>query len=745
MSTNKLQLPVLGFPHGLNTEATVLNVLPTELMEGSINCELFLNGDARRRRGIDFIGSSTTGGFLQTLRASTPASETSMESPAAKSFKLTAPNGDIVERTIVDWNNKFYVYETSSSALSNPDTPFQTIDRGIQSPNRQKFVTMQYATSGDRLFFTGLHCHPGFLKVGADNITLELTYLNVMIRDPAAAAEGTIKKNLLASGITAWFQCIESHTSDATNEPGDGTGDWETYWSRKTGTIPTAVGAWASGQAYTSTIIKQYNKTAASSDSDFHPSTIEFFAGRLWLAGDPRNPNDVYFSQVKVNDEDLEKFFQEADPFSEADPDLVADDGGVISLQGAGLVKKLDRLSESLMIGTNTSIWQVSGSSGAFSATNFSVSEVLSDGIDGSYNMTKTGKELIIFGQSDVWRAKAEESLSLSSVGNAIFTSISDRKIGKLYKAITSANKAAAVALYNSTDHRVYYFYNSGVNTFISQFGSFEQPGYFTNALILDARFGDSTISAKDVEDPANKRKDTGGAWFPVYTFPDTGNNGSPYIAFPFLADNVSAASETVVTEAGDTVIDGSGNTVLATGNAHTNYTVVFCVGARSTAGGVTTIKHAFGTTNGPTTKDWSLDATFTASFDSLLRSGTYTLNDILHNKSATYIACYFNKVETGVLDDDGVDTNPGGCFIRTPYNFAENSASNKYGTARQVYFPDRYAYALAGVGLDGHSTTWYKHRVRGRGRAFGIEFSNDGDKDFHLLGFATQFYAKTD
>jgi hypothetical protein len=59
---------------------------------------------------------------------------------------------------------------------------------------------------------------------------------------------------------------------------------------------------------------------------------VDFFAGRAWYSGDPKFPNNVYFSQIVVNDGDLEKFHQFADPFDADDPAIVADDGGVIAI-----------------------------------------------------------------------------------------------------------------------------------------------------------------------------------------------------------------------------------------------------------------------------------------------------------------------------------------------------------------------------------------------------------------------------
>ena len=98
-------------------------------------------------------------------------------------------------------------------------------------------------------------------------------------------------------------------------------------------------------------------------------------------------------------------------------------------------------------------------------------------------------------------------------------------------------------------------------------------------------------------------------------------------------------------------------------------------------------------------------------------------------------------QIESGILDSDNVDLTPGGCYLRTAWNFSNSTNSSKYSDQQQIYVPDRYNYALAGDGDDGLSHTWYKHRVRGRGNVLQLIIENEDDKDFALVGFTQQFY----
>ena len=68
-----------------------------------------------------------------------------------------------------------------------------------------------------------------------------------------------------------------------------------------------------------------------------------------------------------------------------------------------------------------------------------------------------------------------------------------------------------------------------------------------------------------------------------------------------------------------------------------------------------------------------------------------------------------------------------------------------KRDSMREVYVPARFTNDIAGSGSTDYSHVYYKHRVRGRGKAFQVLFTNDGDKDYNLIGWAEQFHGKAD
>ena len=764
MSTRKLQLPVAGFTDGLNTEASVLNVLPSEFMDGTNNIELFQNGSVRRRRGVDFLGASDAGGFLQTLRTATIPSELRQESPAGQYVTLTAPNGNIVERIVLDLNNEFQIFEVTSDGLKNIDTPAQaisrTVDGIIHSDPQQKYTNMQFAQSGNRLFFAGRHSHPGYLQVASDNTTLEVVYLNVIIRDPDATTT-----NARVQHNSKYYDAIQTHTGATVNEPGSGD-DWEQFWILNDGAIPTGTASWSSSTSYTSTLVVRYNKNISVTAIDTFPTTVEFFAGSAWLAGDPKFPNYVYFSQVVVNDGDLEKYHQFADPFDSSDSAIVDDDGGVVAVQGAGLVKRLLALGSSIFIGSNTGIWQLSGPDKQFKATDFVVYNVLNDGIDGPECMVAVADEFLVFGQDTMWRSTIQTNLSVSTAGQAVFRSVSENRIEALYAAIPRQSKATGRAVFNPSEQRVYFFYNKTTTDFIKSYGGLQEPGYTKDVLILDTRFQDDILPT---EQQQKLRRSVKGAFF-EYSFYDGANTAQPYIALPIISPDVPPIDEPVVTST-DTVVTSTGDSVVASGAADPKDVLLLLAMRRSESAPNAVIQAAFASLNTTNLKDWASDTTYSISYDSPIFCGVQTARDALHEKTITYIYLVFKRVESGTLDTNNIDLTPGACLMATAWDFVTDDSAPGHTTffndvvnasndevvdatgsqvyarnpMREVYHPTRYTYSRAGASDTDYSHVYYKHRVRGRGNVFQLLFLNDGDKDYHLIGWTQQFYGKAD
>lgn len=120
------------------------------------------------------------------------------------------------------------------------------------------------------------------------------------------------------------------------------------------------------------------------------PSKIAFYAGRMWYAGDYDYDQEdlsargnIYFSQdLRLNIDNAEKCYQENDPTAEDINQLLATDGGYLSIKQAGKVKGLVPMSTSLFVLTDKGIWRIVGQDfNSFTADSFSVDKVTDTGV----------------------------------------------------------------------------------------------------------------------------------------------------------------------------------------------------------------------------------------------------------------------------------------------------------------------------------------------------------------------------
>ena len=122
----------------------------------------------------------------------------------------------------------------------------------------------------------------------------------------------------------------------------------------------------------------------------------------------------------------------------------------------------------------------------------------------------------------------------------------------------------------------------------------------------------------------------------------------------------------------------------------------------------------------------------YSVSFASRVILGVQPLGDISARKAFDYITIVFK-----------ITTLTGGCYMRTAWNFSTGATSFKYGGQKQVYFSDRSAQSWTGLSQVGIDHTWFRYRPRGRGNAISIILENEGDKDFHVIGWMQEFHGK--
>lgn len=172
------------------------------------------------------------------------------------------------------------------------------------------------------------------------------------------------------------------------------------------------------------------------------PSTIAFYAGRIWYAGNfsykvkessgdvslevPLAEGNIYFSQdIRTNIKNAEKCYQENDPTAEDINQLLATDGGVFNIKNLGDVKGMVPLSTSLFILSDKGIWRVAGTDfNTFTADSYTIDMVSSEGVTSTDSYVVADNAIYYFSEEGLFYISAEGDL-----GAINYENISNAKI----------------------------------------------------------------------------------------------------------------------------------------------------------------------------------------------------------------------------------------------------------------------------------------------------------------------------
>jgi hypothetical protein len=194
--------------------------------------------------------------------------------------------------------------------------------------------------------------------------------------------------------------------------------------------------------------------------SIYRPSTISFFAGRVWYGGVnyERFSGRVYFSQILDDVTKSGKCYQEQDPCAEHSADLLATDGGVVSVQDIGIMYKMIPSNDGLYIFASNGVWKISGSEGiGFRANDYSVIKVSNIGCISPHSFIEIEGGTIMW-----WNYNAIYALDTASGQVA---NITNDTIKTFYSAIPRNSKLWAKAAYNPLSKVVRWVYKSTATT----------------------------------------------------------------------------------------------------------------------------------------------------------------------------------------------------------------------------------------------------------------------------------------
>lgn len=714
-----LQQNVTGFTNGLNTETSVLTNLPSEFQDGSFNVDILPNGSIKPRRGVNALSSST-----YTVQSSGVNGSSLRSTPNVHfaKFKISTSNTqqDYLLVQAIGTNKYITVYNTDITSLQSIGSPAFELSLGTNCASQMSYKSLSFASSDTRTYFTGLYCQPGYISLSTGTINPTITFFDVFTRNitGAATTSSRVQYN------NKWYECAEAHTSAAQYAPDI----YPEYWHQLTGSIPGGTATWsAASVSYTTNLVKTFSKAETLDGSQLRPTVIALHANRIWLA----LGSTLYFSQIIEDDVDtLRKgirFYQAADPFSSTDNDVVEDDGGVLPIQGAGIITGLYPLGKSLFVTTTDGVYQVSGADGIFTATNYSVNRVLNDRIESKFGGVVVGETLIIAGVDALWISKREDTLfgsdsvSFEKLTEAVVSTQNDSRvigIKTLYKSIPEASKKAMKVVYSSSDSTIYIFYNESLTSYDISKASASEPGYYTNWLKFN------TITKT----------------YTKHSIIDNAGSSKPYITCPFILPTGTDSSSQEVVSNSDNVVSNSNNVVISIPFGSPELLFLGAIHKQADDD----LVYLFGEMESENVTDWAYDAAYEDDYDAKVYCGVQVFGDVSRRKSATYIFFVFKKVESGIIVDN-VDTHPGGCLLSVANNFATSTTSKKWTNQLQIYYPYRFGVSLASGANDGHNHTHYKLKLKASGYATQFVIQKDPGKDFHLIGFNTDFFGHRD
>lgn len=432
-------------------------------------------------------------------------------------------------------------------------------------------------------------------------------------------------------------------------------------------------------------------------------SVVEAWAGRVFYAGfsgevvggDNNSPdltNAVLFSQVVKGRGDINKCYQDGDPTSREDSDIVDTDGGFIKISNAGPIIQMANLGSALAVVATNGVWVIKGGSDyGFTATNYSVEKISSSGCQTPFSIVEVEGALFYWGDSGIVRIARNE------FGDLVATNITESTIQTFYDEIPLPEKRLVSGFYNETEKKIIWLYGQK-----SEIGA----GAVTE-LRLDLRlnaFSKYKLNNSDTSILAN---------IPPASFRSGVKEDTVIIGGDVVEVNTQPVDMITTQTLSD--IPTSKYLVLVTDSEDLNV-----------------LKYSFAELNNEEFKDWGVvDA------KAYLVTGAFTANESSVAKQTPYLVMHFLRTEEGV-DDEGVPLKQSGCKVRSQWDWATSPLSKKWSGFFQAYRYKRPLFSEEGFD-NGFETVVSKSKLRGRGKALSLHIETEESKDCKLVGWCLQ------
>lgn len=485
------------FVQGIITEASPLN-FPPNASKDEENFELNTDGSRDRRLGMDY----ESGYALITTDVTSSSSVTTGK-------WLSVNNQSGLDFLVTAFSNRLYFHEDNGNALSGA-----AYKGTILLPEGQQVASM--ASIDGRLVVVNDYRDAWAISYNSGNNTFSTTRIQLRVRDIWGVQEwiasyednpnyrgdndvihrynlnnqGWAASRLNSAGNLAdpVLKFIEVHGGAPSNSDVVWTGMqmkpaaagvdpqevfYPSLYSGTIGTTATAAKGYFIISPFTrseSRIGQSGIQTLALDSTTGGPTVVCEFAGRIFYGGmngyqsggDSRSPsmmNHILFSQMVKGVASLGKCYQEGDPTSREDSDLVDTDGGIIKIAGAKNILAMKNLESHLIVICTNGVWAITGGGDyGFTATNYKVSKISSFGCVAGKSVVVEGGRIYYWGEDGIYVVDKDQ------MGDLVVKSITQTTIHSFFNKISSTSKKTVVGEYDPYSRKVRWVYRDTVS-----------------------------------------------------------------------------------------------------------------------------------------------------------------------------------------------------------------------------------------------------------------------------------------
>lgn len=442
-------------------------------------------------------------------------------------------------------------------------------------------------------------------------------------------------------------------------------------------------------------------------------TVIAEYAGRAWYAGfngdvtngdkhSPRMASYVLFSQLVEDPSDITNCYQDGDPTSKEEPELVDTDGGFIRIDGAYGIIGLLNVGSAIMVVAANGVWMIQGGSDyGFKATNYLVTKLTDRGCDNVDSIVVIDNTFMYWSDDGIY------SVAPNQYGDYEAVNTTRNTIQSLYNNISSVSKLYCKGVYDTFEQKVRWLFNNHLASTDD-----------VRELILDVSLG---------------------AYY-TNTISSIGNNEIPRVVSSLIIPPMAISNMTeAVTVNGEAVNVATDPVVMSYDKLVDSIKETYYMVVTATS---PTVKYTFSYYHNDEFTDWKTHDGVGVDATAFMLTGWLSGDDYQRNKQVPYVTFHFQKTEDGFEPDGLFDikpTNQSSCIVSAQWDWANHANSGQWGRKFQAYrFKRHYMPAdISDPFNNGYATVVTKNRLRGSGKVLSLLVETEPKKDCHLLGWS--------